>query len=430
MRILQVCPYPTTVPLHGGQIRAHQIAKNLQLVGHEVLSIAVCIKEDFSKFGDNDAVIAKTSDRFPAEHPWLSDYAAALYKENFLRFKDNYIFFPMASPYFPTEQPWLSDYATGLYLEHDLTANKTMENLIKKFSPNIVIVEHPWLFEAIRKIVKCAEQSDSVRLVYSSHNIESRLKRSMARIQSYEKNDVLDKIDYVERQAVENADLVVVCTEKDAQAYRELIENKNKIIVAGNGVEPFSCQDSRIQNWRNYFGRPYPVFVSSAHIPNAVGFWEMMQPGLTFLHPDEQILILGNVAAIIMQQEGAKTFFDVNASRLHLAGVRQNNELQELICASHVVLLPITQGEGSNLKTAEALESGCMIIATSKAFTGYERAMGLDNVIIADNSNDFRVAVRKTLDRPRYSHGTPLSVRSRYHWESQLASMIERINCL
>lgn len=141
-------------------------------------------------------------------------------------------------------------------------------------------------------------------------------------------------------------------------------------------------------------------------------------------------MILGGVSGILFNQEKFSEYESVNRTRLHLLGTCHKSELQEFIAASHLVILPITVGEGSNLKTAEALESGRPIVATSKAFRGYESAMNLSHVTIADTSSEFRRAVRNILDSPRYVGGTPFDIRCQFHWANQLRGMVSAIDDL
>jgi hypothetical protein len=85
--------------------------------------------------------------------------------------------------------------------------------------------------------------------------------------------------------------------------------------------------------------------------------------------------------------------------------------------------LPITIGEGSNLKTAEALESGRPIVGTSKAFRGFESALTLPHVTVADSPIDFRRAVRAVMNKPRYKNGTPHEIRSLFYWDNTLSNI-------
>lgn len=384
MRILQLTTYPLKNPLHGGQIRCNQIASQLRNAGHEVMSIAVFIQSDYPDFSSDDIPIDQSSIHWPKCIPELYDYF------------------------------------TGVYVENSDSAFMTINQKISSFDPSVLIVEHPWLFRVAKK---CA--SPKTKIVYSSHNIEFRLKANATT--GRESHLLLDQIKAVEETAVLDSDLTVTCTHADAEHYRRLKSrhgNDTATIVAGNGVEPFCVDSVAVAQLKNLFPRPYPIFVGSAHPPNAVGFWEMMAPGLTFLKPWEEVMILGGVSGILLNQSKFKEYEALNRNRLHMLGTRQKSELQQFIAASHLVMLPITLGEGSNLKTAEALESGRPIVGTSKAFRGYESAMDLPHVTIADTSHEFRLAVRSILDSPRYVDGTPASTRRQFHWDNQLRNMV------
>lgn len=142
------------------------------------------------------------------------------------------------------------------------------------------------------------------------------------------------------------------------------------------------------------------------------------------------MLIVGSVSDLIMQIKGFDEYWMLNRARMEVMGRMDKVELQAIVSAAHVVLLPIVEGEGSNLKTAEALESGCSIVGTSKAFRGFEQATALPHVHIADDPRSFRKKVRAILDAPRYTGGTPEVVRSQFHWERLLANAVARIGML
>ena len=90
------------------------------------------------------------------------------------------------------------------------------------------------------------------------------------------------------------------------------------------------------------------------------------------------------------------------------------SDLDYLINRAAVVLLPIAQGGGSNIKTAEALLSGRPIVASSTAFRGYEAFRNSAGVTIEDNVGRFRHAVRMALSK------TPPTVAIRTEAESLL----------
>jgi glycosyltransferase involved in cell wall biosynthesis len=394
MKILQLTSYPTKNPQHGGQIRSANIASALRSEGHVVFSVGV----------------------FPTRY-YIADC------EYDIEFKES-------SEFWREDREFLSDFYSGIYAAEDREAFEKLNSIANEEQPDVIVIEQPWLIQAA---VRLKKSRPHIKLVYSSHNIEFRLKEAVLgreHLDALEATRLVKSVKAVEHTALTECDLIIACTQADADFYSREIADCTPVVVAGNGVEPFSCRQVRTEQWRHFINRPFPVFVSSAHPPNANGFWDMMAPGLTFLRPDEHVIVAGGVSDIILQMAGARAFEAVNLDRMKLVGRMEKSELQALIQASHVVLLPITQGEGSNLKTAEAIESGCSIVGTSKAFRGFENALTLPHIHIANEPADFRKAVRHTLDAPRYDSGTPLDIRSAFHWSNLLATINHAISSL
>ena len=385
MNILQITSYPTVKPQHGGQIRCWQIARCMSEAGHNVTSLAIYPEWAYGDAGKQDIAISHAS-----------------------RFIDHSL-------------PFYSDYFCGLHAAGESGTRDKLQRVMNSVQPDILLIEQPWNFEAAYAL-----KPEGSKIVYSSQNVEWRLKSG----DSQHHLALVEAIRMLEFSAVKRADFSVGCTQQDSDEFAAELDTKDRsrVLVAGNGVEPFSCTDARVSDWMHYFAKPYAVFVSSAHPPNADGFWEMMAPGLTFLRPDEKIVVIGGVCNILATRPGFEAFADVNLSRLNMVGARDKGELQAMVRASHVVLLPITKGEGSNLKTAEALEAGVPIVATRKAFRGYEQAMSLPHVTIADEPQGFRRAARRLLDSPRVSGCTPADAVSPYYWNQVLAPFVARVS--
>ena len=324
----------------------------------------------------------------------------------------------------------MSDYFSGLSAADDEETLGLIKRKVASFKPHCIVVEQPWLYKAARR-----SADDTTMLVYSSQNIEWRLKESMFQSGDQSEKELLQAIKATEVEAVRGAHLTAACTERDAAYYEQFTDASHaKPIVAGNGVEPFCCDEKKAQGVRDYIRalrnairKPYAAFVSSAHLPNAQGFWDMMAPGLDFLKSGEKIYVVGSVCNILGQADGMQACRDVNLKHLNLLGTKDKLELQTILKQSHVIILPITVGEGSNLKTAEAVESGRPIVGTSKAFRGFEAAMTLPHVTIADSPDDFRTAVRRVLDAPRYLGGAPDHIRSQFYWSQQLRPLVEAV---
>lgn len=396
MNILQLTTYPLIELIHGGQIRSKAIQKHLEENNHQVISIAV--------YDPSSGLIPNTND----------------------------ILFDPTSKYYDLSNAVFLDYLTGQYAANTDEVYDKLAAHVEYNKIDTIFLEQPWLYLVAKKLAN----KFKLKLVYSSQNVEYRLKQAMFKDKKSISSKVLDYITAVKNLEIDtiiNSDLLIACTDQDNKDFTKILKQHNLIkpvITAGNGVQPFTTSDSDIKKWEKVFKKPYPVFIGSAHGPNSAGFWEMLNPGLTFLKPDEEVVIIGGVCGIILNDKRSLPFEDVNKSRLHLLGKRDLADLQAIISNSHLVILPICEGEGSNLKTAEALESGRPIVATSKAFRGYEQAMNLDHVYIEDNPFAFRERIRSLLNEKKYSDGTDINVRKQFYWENQLKTIASGLAAL
>lgn len=395
MNILQLLTYPIEKPMHGGQIRSAEIKKHLIANGADVVSVAV-YESLFTDIGEHDIMFDPNS-----------------------KFHD---------PKFAK----VMDYLSGEYLMNTPSAFSKIEALSKQHKVNVILVEGPWLFYSAQKLANILQ----AKLIYSSHNIEFRLKKTLLEDDKGPKAMLyLEKIRQLEEDAITQSDLVIACTKSDQEYMQALIQEKggtHSVIMSGNAVSPFDVEEEEVEKWIKYFKNPFPIFVGSGHPPNAIGFWNMLSPGLTFLRPDQEVVVAGGVCDSLFGEgvKGGLKFAELNRSRLHNLGKVETDFLRATILASHLVILPITDGEGSNLKTAEALESGRPIVATTKAFRGYEDAMSLPHVYIEDNPVQFRKRIVELLQKPRYIGGTPLYVRKKYHWDTQLGGVFSKLKTL
>jgi glycosyltransferase involved in cell wall biosynthesis len=141
------------------------------------------------------------------------------------------------------------------------------------------------------------------------------------------------------------------------------------------------------------------------HPPNGDGFIEMLGTALGYLPPDCEILVAGGVCELLEKSDLVTgPLAGVNAARLRLLERQPDDDLAALIELSDVVLLPITSGGGSNLKTVEALLSGKPIVGSTYAFRAYEDFLGGAAVTVADEPVAFRTTVVRALADPTAVH--------------------------
>ncbi|MEO7756832.1 MAG: FkbM family methyltransferase, partial [Dokdonella sp.] len=111
----------------------------------------------------------------------------------------------------------------------------------------------------------------------------------------------------------------------------------------------------------------------------------------------------------------------INEPRLALLGEMERDDLVALLGGATVVLLPITTGGGSNLKTAEAIYSGRRVLATPHALRGYGDATRWPTIAIADTPAAFRRKLRALLDDdPLVLPADYERMRSEITWERAL----------
>jgi glycosyltransferase involved in cell wall biosynthesis len=82
-----------------------------------------------------------------------------------------------------------------------------------------------------------------------------------------------------------------------------------------------------------------------------------------------------------------------------MIGESSDSEIAGGIQSSTGIILPIWEGGGSNLKTAQALVSGKYILSTNYAFRGYEQFASTESLLLTDDEKSFV----KEMNSPRCS---------------------------
>jgi len=279
---------------------------------------------------------------------------------------------------------------------------------IRRCSPKVIIFEQPWHAALLSDLRE--NGLEGAKIVYSSQNVESQLMASLADRREAEK---------LERELVKTADLVIACTQHDAGIYTGW--GAKKICVFGNGHMRRNASESLLRSWRHELRyRKVAIFTGSAHPPNAEGFFEMFIPAPGCIPPDARLVVVGGVCDLITSSPLYSSNRSIFAETTMLIGRQEEDTLNSLFDLAEVVVLPVTSGGGSNLKTAEALLSLKPIVGTSKSFVGFEDYKTLSGVTIADDPAKFKQAVRDVFLFGEKSHRSFDDVRN-LTWENVLA---------
>lgn len=390
MNILTLCTYPIANPKHGGQLRVRNIVDRYRAAGHHVEVVGVLGSEAY-----------ESEPGFSA-FPGVSQLATAI-----------------PNPFL------MEDYAIGRLFADNARAYERLASTICT-KPDIVQVEHPWLFAFARSFVET--KAPTARIVYSSHNIEWRLKQEI--LSSYFDEGIAqqnsDLIKDIELAAISHANAVVCVSESDAEWVRSQAEKP--VVVAPNGVKPWKTTEAGLNEAATITqGSRYALYCASAHPPNMTGFFEIFGGGFGSLKPDEKFVVAGGagyaIAGDVRVHQSAKL-----AEKVVVAGMVSQPCLEGLLDGAACIVLPLTQGGGTNLKTAEALWAGKHIVATRVAMRGFESFIGATGVQLADDPAAFKRALRFAMEsEPLRLSEQEIDARRSVLWETCLDPLMALI---
>jgi hypothetical protein len=136
-------------------------------------------------------------------------------------------------------------------------------------------------------------------------------------------------------------------------------------------------------------------------------------------------VIAGSVCEHIYRCLSETRWHTLNLSRLQLLFTLSDDDLAAVKTLAHAFILPIEQGGGSNIKTAEALYSGAYVIGSEAAFRGFNELTTLPEVMVARSPHEFQIAIRDVLLRPSRNKLQILQGNPRHslQWDQCLASI-------
>jgi hypothetical protein len=224
------------------------------------------------------------------------------------------------------------------------------------------------------------------------------------------KEKIYQIVSELEKQAALEADVLLSVTQADLD-YFALTGSKAKLVLAPNASRPLIQEPHLGNSIISDLGLcRYALFIGSNHPPNVHGFLKILGDSLEYIHPDFQIVCVGGASIGILKHFDSLEDRTLPLSRVRLLVNLANNEIDQLRTEASVILLPILDGGGSNLKTAEALLSPTKILATTHSFRGFEAYSTSPGVYISKSTNDFR----KVLAMISRSHKDEEVVRSQF----------------
>ncbi len=394
MRVLTLSTYSIAVPRHGGQQRLHHIVKAYRAAGHQTRSIGILGSSQL----EHEAGFLPCP---PVER------MSKLISNPFL----------------------MEDWAIGQLAAKDDEFHQSLQNEIGEV-PDLIHVEQPWLFAFACRYARQLKPR-TTKIVYASANVEHELKRRIVSgyMGAAHAEECARVVLQCETEAAAKADLVVATSQSDLAWLKK--HTSGEVVLAPNGVpdRPRSMQGINEANSITLHAKT-ALYCASSHPPNTHGFYDIFGRGIGFLTPNERIVVAGSAGESIKDDPRFKRTPGL-AQHFVDAGEVSEECLKGLLETCHAIVLPITQGGGTNLKTAEAIWAGRWVVATPVAMRGFESFSGERGLNVCSDPTLFRETTRKIMGSPplRLSAEEQLSRRS-VLWESTLKLLIDRTAAL
>lgn len=391
VKILCLSTYPVDEPRHGGQHRLANIIAAFRCDGHDVRSAGVL-----------GSVAYPAARHFVACPPY-----SALSK----MIEDPSLMEDWAiAQLFATSDAYFSSLATRI-----------------DFKPDIIFVEQPWLFRfAIRYNQEYCNGRST--LCYGSQNVEHRLKYDIVKqyFGDERAKDAMQKIYSCELDAIVSASKTFCVSQNDVDWCAEY-SNSLPILAPNGVVDRKASVDDVIAANRITQGRKFALFCASAHPPNITGFLAMLGQGPGCFPPDTKLVVAGGAGGYLAHNRlsGSLQHQYINAGEV------PENILCGLLETAHLIILPITVGSGTNLKSAEAIWSGKHVVGTTVAMRGFEQFCDAPGLTMADNASAFCEGVRLAMVSPSLSLSAKERVsRKPVLWDRTLSAVTEWVKSM
>lgn len=324
----------------------------------------------------------------------------------------------------------IDDYMVGQTIVGNADFMQAFIDSALNIAPDVIMIEHPWLWAPTKEFLK--RTSYQCKLIYSSQNVEFKLKEQILKEHSKDNFviDVLPKIKDLEIDLAVHSDLVIAASPEDGQVY---IDNGAKNVVAiecgTNNRIPniLNLIKTKLKFWLKFNKKQFALFVGSEHPPNITGFCDYAVNYAHLIPADAVIVVVGycctRIKEILQQKLSSQLF-----KKFLFFGRISDEHLASLYRLASCILLPILEGGGSNIKTAEALVNGKKILATHFAFRGFESYIKDADVIIADDPEVFSQQLQKVLTN---SNIEQVKIqRSELFWQNRFTQVLHLIEAL
>jgi hypothetical protein len=277
---------------------------------------------------------------------------------------------------------------------------------------DLLIACHPYVTPVL------TAAAPGVPLWYEAQDMESDLKRDT--LPEHElKAHYVELTRAIEAETCATAELVITCSDADAARLGEVYEvDAARLRVAPNGVDVAAVGVTTTAERRATHDRlsmpaeQRGLFLASQHGPNNAAAHRLLD--LAREHPDLRFWIAGSVCDALQD-------LDEIPDAAELFGILPDMHKDTLLAIADVMLNPVEEGSGTNLKTFEYLASGAPLVSTPKGLRGADVPDG--PAVLVAGVDAFPDAMRQVAGTDAHAldeHAAALreAVARGYDWEA------------
>lgn len=303
----------------------------------------------------------------------------------------------------------------------DLNPNFMLKvyKILKKENFDLIIVSFPYGFLAMKLILLLT--NSKIPILYDAHNVESILIRQIDKdTNPYPVNAFLKVLvpilEYVAVKYIVQSVLVV--SEADRLLFEKhygISEDCLKVIPSGTSIPDKNAAYDREQ-WRSRYGiedNEIAIIFHGAYnyAPNQEAFdliKNYIAPRVYVVERDIRFIVAGNGMPAL--------------NRDNIRSIGYVEDLNALLSAVDMAIVPIRVGGGTRLKVLDYLGAGLPMVTTKKGIEGIEAENGKDAIILDEVDDEFVAAIlhlsRSHEERKRIGMNARLLGEDRYEWSS------------
>ena len=331
LRILVVSPYPLDPPLHGGRVRALGIARGLARAGAVVDILAPWVPGTARQRRLEPRVTIRT-------HQMLGNVLPLLLSDRLVPALALLSLYPRwAGP-----RRLLAGFAGYDIVQFEFCAQFHWSGLVP----------------------------GTPQIAYSAHNVELDYHAEQPALRLFRKS-FLRRIERCERAAVRLSDIVIACSEDDADRLRVIYGELRRVIVIANGFDA-GLLDFQPSHAREHARAALGFAPSDRAILFVGGDAAHNRDAVRFLVRDILPALPASTRLLVAGQAGAAA----PGGHPQVRALGFVEDLRICFSAADVAVNPVSFGSGTNIKLAEYLAAGLPTISTPIGLRGAAHLAG------------------------------------------------------